>query len=374
MPSTERQLYATDTLVERDRWIRNVVFTLCLLLILIPPPLLGTKIARDWFDYGTVGFFIGLLFSIGLLVKALPRFLVQVRGFRAFLTVDLLRTFLSHKGSGNGEGDKQVYITYGPGLHVSLPWESRSAGNNVSLEEASETFSVEIQTPSGVILVEGSLRMRPDIRYLVPFLGGVAAMASDVTDLIKAFIIEFLSDKTVLEALRSLTGLNEELQRKFGIGTEESKDPRVSDFEERFGVNVGDITIGKLLPSKEVQKTMSGLTEAASIADGAAVILGYKNAAGARRAVSNGTITQDDLNRARDRFMAASENLRMTVDANEYTIKLEGLDKLDPDVVNALAQLAPMVGAAYSAAGRTGRGSGRRRRPQSGQQSGGNNG
>jgi len=361
----DRQLYATDNLIERNRWGRLTVLTIWIITLSLLP-FLGLEITTDWWNegyWGKMGFFAGTVVSILLFFSTLPRFIVRVEALRAFLTIDDLQTFFNRGGSDEMDNDdvhedqdQDTYITYGPGLHPSYPWESRDKSYNISLEEASQELDFEVQCLDGVIHGKGSLRMRPDIRRLVPFLGGVATVASEVVDLVKAFVVDELEDKTVEKALRYLPELNKELNLKFGLAskiTAEGKlvrstnpddlreakakeDDRASDFERRFGVNLGDVTIAELLPSAEVQKTMSGLTEARIIANGAAVLLGYKDASEARQAIKNKTLTQDQLNTARDRFMAASENISMNLDANEYTFKVE-FDGLDPDVIQAAA-------------------------------------
>lgn len=342
MSAEHYQLYATDSILERDRFGRAIVLFLYLMISFLLP-LIGWRVFYDWFGNGTFGVFVGLILQIITLSKTLDRFIVKVDALRAFVTVDQLRTFLG--GKSTDEGDKQVYVSYGPGLHVSYPWESRSANYNVSLEEASESFSVTVQTAKGTLTAKGSIRLRPDIRFLVPFIGGVAAMAGDITDIIKSFVIEIVSQRegSIVEILKSSAAFNEEINKKFGFGGTEAKDSKVSEFEDRFGVSVGDITISELLPSAELQKTMTGVSEAEIISNGAALLLGYTNIKAARTAISKGQLGQDDLNRARDRFMAASDNIKMNLDANEYTIKVEGLD---PETIKALAQVAPAFMAA----------------------------
>jgi regulator of protease activity HflC (stomatin/prohibitin superfamily) len=374
------QIFATDSLVTRNRTGRITILLVWTAFVLIFFPLVGSVVSISWFDYGMFGFFVGCLISIVILASTLERFIVVVGGIRAFVTVDQLRAFLGNK-SAPEDGDKNVYVTYGPGVHASYPWEARDASRNVSLEEASETFSTNVQTPSGTITVEGSVRLRPDICRLVAFLSGVAAMASDITDIIKSHIIEELANKaTMSEVLTSVPALNRALHEKFGLGTSESKNeakaPEVSEFEERFGVNVGDVTIAKILPSKEVQKTMSGIAEAEIIAQGTAILLDYENPKSVREALAEGALTRKDYNEARDRFMATSDNVTMDVKSNEWKISIDGLERLDPGAVQGLATLATLYAqnAQRNPQGNQQRGGGSRsrRRQRRNQNQGGN--
>ena len=365
----DRQLYATDDLIQRNRTGRMVILVLWIAFLVFTPPYFGGKIATDWWGPGIwvlFGTFAGVIGSIVVFFASLSRFIVDVDALHAFVTIDQFRTFFGEKSGIDDsydvleDRDQKVYVIYGPGLHVSYPWESREEDSNVSLEEASEEFSFEVQCKDGIITGKGSLRMRPDIRRIIPFLSGVASIASDVVDLVKAFIVEELADEEVMDALKKLPELNQEVNKSFGLAArvdengnivqstreedrraaEANKDDRASNFERRFGVNVGDVPIAELLPSQDVRDTLSGLTEAKVIADGAAIILGYQDGKAARKAVTDGEISQQDLNVARDRFMAASKNLAMKLDANEYTFKLEGLD---PDLVKALTALGPAL-------------------------------
>ncbi len=339
MAHKDYQIYATDSLIDRNRFGRNMTALSCLLLTFLIP-FLGAKVTSDWFGWASIGLFLGLVGQAFVIKLTLHRFIVQVGELRAFVTIDQLRT-LSGSHTTNQErkddGDVKAYVVYGPGFHISYPWESRGANRNVPLEEVGESFAVEVQTPKGNLNIKGSVRLRPDIKRVIPFLGGVAVMASDITDLIKTVVIGDVSKKrTIKSALSSVPKMNEKLSKTFG--------ENVTEFEERFGVSVGDVTISQILPSPELQKTMTGLSEAEIIADGAAITAGFPGGAkDARQAINDGRLTQADLNEARDRFMAASDNIKMNLDANEYRIKLEGLEKLDPNVAQAILTLGPVL-------------------------------
>lgn len=337
MAHKDYQIYATDSLIKRNRWGRILFFLVWIGTVLFVSTLFAGKVINDWLGLWELGFFIGLGIAVIVISSTLPRFIVQVGALRAFVTIDQLRTFFSSHSDTNADrkndGDVNAYVVYGPGFHISYPWESRESNRNVPLEEVSENFAVNVQTPKGDLKVKGSVRLRPDITRVIPFLGGVAVIANDITDLIKSAIITQLASKTtIMEALSAVASLTENLTKQFG--------ENVSEFEDRFGVSVGDVTISEMLPSPELQKTMSGITEAEIIANGAAIILGYENAAAAREAINAGKLTQADLNQARDRFMAASDNIKMNLDSNEYRIQVDGLD---PELVKAISALAPLI-------------------------------
>lgn len=338
----DRQLVATDDLVERDTAGRLGVFILWLVFIFGGFPIFFMWITASWFNYGTIGLYVGLMISALILHITLPRFIVQVEALRAFVTVDLLHAFLARRSKEHNEEDPKAYVTYGPGLHISYPWESRRSRSNVSLEEASESFEAKVQTKVGTFTLRGSTRLRPDIRRLVPFLSGVGVVASDVTDLIKAFGVEILgSEKDMMKILTSIGKINDKMNVKFGLGKKGrvDEDPKASDFERRFGLNVGDVTVAELLPSPEVQKTLSGIAEAQLVQEGTALILNYPDAAAMQADRNSGKLAQETIDRGRRDFLAASEQVEMHVEANDITFRLEA----NPELTRALGDLAPAL-------------------------------
>lgn len=239
-----------------------------------------------------------------------------------FVTIDQLRTLL---------GKENVNVYYGPGTHISFPWETRSPENNISLTEATNSFEFELQCSNGVIKGNGSYRMRPDFSLPITFLTGVAAVADEIRDLIIADIVNFFKGKNVVTAISMLGELNDYLMDKYGIG----KAP--NDVEARFGIQIGDVTISKLLPTEEVQRSISAISEAEAIQRGTEILLGISKATMNRR-LKDGTLTQADINLARDRFLSISGNLEgMEIKRQEFDVSLHGLDT---DAIQSLVELA----------------------------------
>ncbi len=146
--------------------------------------------------------------------------------------------------------------------------------------------------------------------------------------------VEYLAGLKVTTATKRLALLNDTLRDYFAIGTHTTP----TDFEKRFGVTVGDVTVSEIMPSDETQRTIAALTEAAVIKQGTAMILGMSMKAVAE-GVKNGTLNQATVERARKDFMSVSGNLEgVTVDRKEFA--LEGLDHLSPETIATLALLA----------------------------------
>lgn len=354
---TDIQIYATDNLLtDRNRPARVVVALVCLAGALMLPYLVGSYILGNLLGLGWLGGLIGLIFGTVLVDHFWKHFVIQNDSVQAFVTIDQLWTLLGGNKDPNS-GDKQVYVSYGPGFHLCFPWESRTEKNNVPLEEVSESFTLTTQTQTGTVTFKGSLRMRADIRHLVSFISGVAAIPGDITDLIKTFIIQWTAGKSIDDVLANVKDLNEDLQFEFGLIAKKTasgalqigKSSDVSNFERRFGVNVSDVTIAEVLPSKEAQKTRSAIDEAVIIAEGTARLLGFTPddialpypktaAAKANEALAAKTLTRAEYERAQARFMAASENITMT--ATDFNLNLSGVD---PDVAKALSAIAPLI-------------------------------
>ncbi|MBI4086547.1 hypothetical protein HY416_01040 [Candidatus Kaiserbacteria bacterium] len=328
-----RQLEPEDSMVTRRREERTQNFWMYIVPAVTGPPLLMAAVSWGLLDRWKEGLFLGLIISTIVVSKTIHRFIIQVGPARGFVTLDQLRNTRS-------------YVPYGPGLHFSKPQEKREARNNISLEEGSEDFQVTVRAQDGFLTVRGSIRMRPDIGRMVPFITGVASLASEVTALLRAFLSDIMSGETIDTATSGVQRINGLLSAAFANG------PRRTDFEERFGVVVGDVTIEEILPSADVQATLSGLFEADVIARGTSRLLGHgDDVVTARVAVS-----EEEWRRAQDRFMAASKNLTMNLDANEYVIDIRGLENLDPETARAIMAGASRVFTGTTVRGGRGRG------------------
>jgi hypothetical protein len=281
--------------------------------------------------FGLVGLVAGG-FSVNELLK---QSLVRNTTTQMFLTVDMLKSFF---------GKEKVNVPYGPGIHFSFPWEWRVEENNISLEEASEDFEFTVQCLDGTLTGKGSFRLRPDPEKPVSFLTGVAAVAEDLTDLIIVEAVDIFANKKITDATALIPELNKRLVKNIVDNT--------SDLEKRFGVIVGDATVKELLPSAEVQKTISALAEAGAIQEGTALLMGMSPAKLLEK-LEDGTVDQNAYKVARDRFMAISGNLEgMDIRRYELDLNASGIDPETAQALTSLAQQVTPVVAARSGKGR----------------------
>jgi hypothetical protein len=316
------QFNQTDTMIKRDRLGRVLVAFGAPLLVMAVGYTFGAMLA------GLFGIpqFIGIAAGIG--AATFPagwiflRSLITNDAVAAFVTVDLLTDEL---------------VSYGPGFHFAFPWEKRSGANNVNLAEAAERYTLSVQAEKGGTLnLVWSVRLRPDINRLPEFLSGVASIASEIGGIISAEIIKYSKGMELRQLLNGLAELNNHLQQVFVHGR--SGDDGSSPFEQRFGVMIGDVTVEEILPSKEVQETMSALTESAVIDDIVARSFGYDDTKLLREAVKTGDVTQDEVNRRRTQTMAMSGNLQgMDLKEHTFNLRVDGLNEISPEVAAALA-------------------------------------
>jgi hypothetical protein len=287
---------------------------------------------------GWLGAIVGT--GIGLIGRAAlePRFRINNSTTSVFLTFDPLKRLL---------GREDVLTLYPPGPHICYPQEQRFSENTISLDEATVEFEFLVLCPDGALTGSGSFRLSADQKNPVAFQRGVAAVAEDLRDLIIAVAVEELATKKVVSALKTLPKVNDRLYKEFVKGT--------SRFEKRFGVEVGDVTIGQLLPSEELQKTLTAQTEAAAIAKGTAIMLGYTSMGKVKEAVEVGKLNEGDVKDARDRFLSVSGNLEgMDIKRNELVLSAHGIPPELAGAITALAANAPAIARALQAANKKG--------------------
>jgi len=327
---------ATDSMVKRDRMTRGVVLLISFILVLVIPTLVGVKIARDIIHIPMIGVFAGLALGVVGFSKIIDLFFVGVDTAAAFITVNQVAAFF---------GSKDVYVSYGPGFHISFPWERREKDNNISLEEASEDFSMTVQGTTGEINIKGSTRLRPDIEHIATFRGGAGSVADNLVDIIKSFILEHIAGMSLEEALHETKKINAMLNERF-VGSSDTshhghtdakqKHPQVTDFETRFGVKVSDVTVAEILPSADARKTRNAVDEAEQLAKTTAKLLGYTTLAEAKAA----GLTEADVARARNDAMATSGNeTKVDVKRQDFAFTMDA----KPEVVDALKALAPAL-------------------------------
>lgn len=308
-------------------------------------PVLGFLLGMGFMDMLGFPLIIGKAAGAALgtyaAVWTLPRSIINNGAVEAFITINPIASFFN----------QNPLVFYGPGWHLCYWWEDREEKNTVNLEEVTERFDGEVQTTEGQVLLTGAVRLRPDICRLHEFVSGAGSAAEDIKGLVVAHILRFLGteDASLIKILSSTGSLNEELMKKFKHG--DTQNDEVSDFEERFGLIVGDVTVEKVLPSKQVQETMSAVTEARVIDEIVARSFGVKDARALEKQIQAGTITRKDVTLRRNQTLAMSGNLQgMKFDSTstDFNLNIEGLRELPPELVQAFGEAAAITAAARS--------------------------
>lgn len=285
---------------------------------------------------------VGLCAALPLIgIASEKKFLIRNITTGMFVTQDTLRSLL---------GKIEINVPYGPGTHISFPWERRLAGNNILLEDAAIAFAFKALRPDGTLNGKGSFRMRPDPNNPVSFLSSAAAVGEEVRDLIIAEIQKFFKGGSLLEFAAKIAELNEHLNEVFVN--------LLALVEERNGVTISDVTVSELLPSEELQRTMTGIAEAHAIHQAVLALLGMKNQDELNQALQTGTMSQDDVKRARENILAITGNMdNLKVERREFDFNIRGLSDEAIDAITELAK-TPAAKAAATAATSRARGGG----------------
>jgi len=325
-----------------DRWLVLAMYTI-LVLWLVPTaiqwfgeqffatePLPGTEEVTSL--AGWIFWFAGLGLAASILVYTIGKwFIIRNPTIGMFVTQDTLATLF---------GAQNPNVFYGPGTHISFPWERRDSENNIPLQEIPEEFEFTTQCLDGIITGKGSFRFRPDQSNPVTFLGSVSAVSGDISDLIVGEIVAHIQGKSLREALNMQEELNKLLDFKFYKSD--------TEVEKRCGVRISDVTVRELLPSEDTQKTISAIGEAEAIARGTEIILGMTMDK-VREEIAAGRMTQADVNLARDRFLSISGNLEgMQINRTEYDWSVHGLDS---EALQAIAEILKTPGGQAAAVG-----------------------
>lgn len=316
-----------DSDIPRNRAFRAIVFLGAAFGFPFLGLVTGWWLSGLFFDFPAsqpIGAVLGAAAGFVGFLALKPRLVVVNNTTGGLVTTDALQSLL---------GRSDVHVIYGPGTHFALPWEQRYAENNIPVLEAAETFSFTVLCKDGALVVSGSFRLRPNFRRPLEFISGVASIASDLRDLIVAEAVASYAGSSVMEATARLPQLNERLRTVFvGDGNE-------TPFEERFGVQVGDVTLSSVVPaSKELQRTVDGLAEASLAFEGTARLLGM-TAEQMRSEIASGKLTGVELERAREEFRIISGNM----DGNTIKRWVVDVRGVDPELAKALASIAGNV-------------------------------
>jgi len=336
--SNAHQTNPTDDMIKRNRSMRWFVAITSPIVAIF----LGWIIGRLIFGLLNFSLNIGGVIGVGVgtwvAFILIERSLIRNGAVQAFVTINPLKSLLQPGSALN---------SYGPGTHICYWWETRSKENNVFLGAVPEGIKGTVQCANGYLDKEGDFYLRPDITRLPQFLSGVGSSASNFTTLIEAEIVADLAPQDVIVAMKNVALLNQRLKEKF---VEDKQGNQVlTNLEESYGVIIANVTIRQLLPSSQVAETIGAITESniisSEVIKAVCKIYGIAES-DYDEAVAKGRITTKQIDDARDRIMAMSNNLQgMNLSRSQFDFNITGLGDLPKDSVAALAIAAQSIAA-----------------------------
>lgn len=310
-----------DRDIPRNRGSRKLVFFASPVVLPIIGYIAGSQALGVFFDHELFPVLGGIAGATAGFVGFLAikhRYVVQNSSTGMLVTIDSLRSMLTAKDS---------HVVYGNGDHLAFPWERRLAENNIPVVEVAGNFEFEAVCSDGIVKGTASFRIRPDFNHPIAYLSGADAVDQDFTGLLRSFITDWLASRTIKEAVNNKKELNAALRQEFAA--------KVSEFEARFGVQVGDITVDQLKLSDEVSETLNARNEAVNIAEGTAIMLGFENAAQMHEARAAGKLSQAEVDAAQRRFLIVSGQIK-DASTSRFEIDLSGVS---PEIARVIAEV-----------------------------------
>ena len=306
--------YDHDSDVERGRISRFLVFVATVIAAVGFPTMLGMALgnALDFFGgrflFGTLGFGIGVF----VMLKIFHRFWIVVTQTMAFVTTNQF----SPKGNNPN-------IPYGPGGHFAFPWELRAESGNITLGTLTISFLLPIPTKTSEVTVYGSLQFKFNFPTIVRVVElDPSAIQDGFTDMIKEFLSEEITGKTAEEARHHIVELRGNIVAEF-----QTNEARAEELLNKFNALVQGVQVSSIVLPPDVQKTRDAIEEARAIGENIWLFMGFLNKAAFDEARKpGGTITQADVNRATEQFLAASDNAKLEIRRIDAT----GLERAGP--------------------------------------------
>ncbi len=297
-----------DSMVTRNRELRFLVFVVSMGLILFVPTLFGYLIGNA-FDSGALRFFLGSLgFCLGVFAafKVFPYFWIVVPQEMAFVTLNLFPFFGSNPN-----------VPYGPGGHFCFPWERREERGNIPLEKQTFKFSEMIATQTSAVTVNGSLQFRHMLPSIERLAGVDASVINDgFLDEVKQFLNARVAPMDAVTAKNSVIQIEGALEHILMV--EHADRIAVELDAEVEGMQISSIDL-----PPDVQQTRDSAEEARAIGSSLWMFMGFPDQATFLAARAAGTISQTDINRATEQFLATSKNATLNINRIDAT----GLDR-----------------------------------------------
>lgn len=345
-PKSDGSHDIADDEIHRCRLCRWIVLLIAIPLTILVSWYTVSAILTGLFELPSqiglvVGILAGLYFSFGIVERSI----IINDTTQAFVTLNVLKSIF---------GQSNILTVYGPGWHISYPWESRASNNNINLVAEAREFKVIVQLPGGEVTVSGNAIIRPDaIKRAREFLSGGA---DEVMEVVKKEVVSWYSRQTTLEKVVSVDKANKHLSDVFVVKDEKQnaqKQPGKKQIglslKEQFGISFDAVLITSALESDDVRKTRASAAEADIIAKAVMSSLCSKyglahDTTVYTAAINSGLITKDDINRETSHLRALSGN---NEGVTRYEVDVKGLEGLTGETI---ANVAKAFGGSKNAA------------------------
>lgn len=292
---------AADWMMERKRGCRWAVLLVSLGLVLAIPTGIGSWMGlrfSSWilaYILGSAGFSVGVFTAL----KLFPRFWIVVPQSMAFVTTNL---FTSRGDNPN--------IPYGPGGHPCFPWELREESGNISLDTMTLSFVEEVPTTTSAVIVTGSIQFNFSPTSITDVVGiDIEIIEQGFVDQVKEWLSDYLGKKEGDWAKKNVSLVRQTLQNEF----QDLNGDTARKLLEEYVIIVTGVKISGIDFKPDVQKARDAADELARVNDVIWKLLGFADQTSFNAAVANKDITQQDIARARDDFMAASGNAKKEI-------------------------------------------------------------
>jgi len=216
-------------------------------------------------------------------------------------------------------------VPYGPGLHLSFPWEERNASGNFSLRVISKPFETMVQTKTAKVKAKGQLQYQIDLSNITRFVGiDATTIESGFIGFLQSFLTGRYADLTAEEARTTVRETNQALCNEFMNVNIHGMTP--ADLETKYGIIVVTIMVSDLELPVAAQKARDAIDEAEAINKTVAALMSMEPKELAEE-LKSGKMSNERFLELLNRAMATSDNAEMKINVHE--INLPGiLDKL----------------------------------------------
>lgn len=280
-----------DKDIDRDRFGRHIVGLLTTAVIFMIP----IAVAGYWDTLvggsGIIGSVLGFCVGTAIASTVIPsKILIDNEENTAYVT---LNPFTGKM------------VAYGPGWHVSYPWEQRNADGTMSLELVSSEILLTVPTMTSEVKLTGIHQYSRSLRYIIKAVRlDSDQVEKDLLKLIIGRISEWASQMPdAMAAVNDVPNLNARLAQIFVDPPADFK----AGFDYRYGIENALVAITSATLHDDLQRTRDAVEEAKTLF---AVVAGLYGLTPDKldKKLDSGAIKPEQYREMLNRAMAVSKN------------------------------------------------------------------